>query len=128
MASNSTSSPLVKGKQSIHQRRLLVVGKNLRGPAARGAFLESFGYQVVACASHDQAVRSLQSEVFDFVLLSQGNRSLLVALDWGRLPPAKVSVRKHQHVSASFPSFARPGTTRTASSLSDQRRATDLTW
>ena len=102
MASDSTNSPVVNGKQSIHRRRLLVVGNNVRGLAARGTFLESFDYQVVACSSHEQAVRSLQSEVFDFVLLSQGSRSQLVALDWGRRPSAKANVlrapaRKRRH-------------------------------
>ena len=91
MASESTNSPVTKGKQSIHRRRLLVVGKNLEGLTARGAFLEGSGYQVFTCCSHNQAVRSLQSEVFDFVLLSQGSRSQLVALDWGQRAPAKVS-------------------------------------
>jgi len=92
MASDSTNSPVTKGTQSVHRRRLLVVGKNLGALTARGAFLESSGYQVVTCCSHDEAVRSLQSEVFDFVLLSQGSRSQLVALDWGQGAPATVSV------------------------------------
>jgi len=92
MASDSTNSPATKRKQSVHRRRLLVVGENLGGLPARGAFLESLGYQVVTCCSQDEAVRSLQSQVFDFVLLSQGSRSQLVALDWGQRAPAKVSV------------------------------------
>jgi len=116
MASNGTSSPLASGKLSIHPRRLLVVGKNLPGLAVRGAFLESFGYQVVACCSRDQAVRSLQSEVFDFVLLSQGNRSQLVALDWGRRPPAKGIVMRATARKRKF----QAGYEETASSLSSQ--------
>jgi hypothetical protein len=94
MVSGRTNGPVADGKQSIQRRRLLVVGKNLGGLTARSAFLESFGYQVVACSSHEQAVRSMQSEVFDFVLLNQGSRSLLVALDWGRRAPAKVTVAR----------------------------------
>ncbi len=91
MASDSTKDAVAHGKQSIHRRRLLVVGEDLGGLAARGAFPESFGYQVVTCCSQDEAVRSLQSELFDFVLLSQGSRSQLVALDWGQRTPAQVS-------------------------------------
>ena len=120
MASNSTGSPLLKGKQPIHPRRILVVGKTLRGLAARGVFLESFGYQVVACCSHDQAVRSLQSEVFDFVLLSQGNRSLLVALDWGGRPQAKVSVMRATARKRKFSLICRAGHEQTTSSLVSQ--------
>jgi hypothetical protein len=90
MASENTNIPVVKGKD-IRRRKLLVVGRSLGGLTARGLLLESFGYQVVACSSYAQAVRSMQSEAFDFVLLIQGSRSLLVALDWGQ-GSAKVSV------------------------------------
>jgi len=122
MASDSTNSPVVNGNQSIHRRRLLVVGKEFRGLAARGAFLESFGYQVVACCSRDQAVRSLRSEVFDFVLLSQGNRSLLVALDWGQRPPAKVSVVRAPARKRRVSVICQAEHDETASSLSGQQR------
>jgi hypothetical protein len=92
MATENTNIPVVKGK-GIRRRKLLVVGKSLGDLTARGVFLESFGYQVVACSSHAQAVRSMQSEAFDFVLLIQGSRFQLVALDWGQ-GPAKVSVTR----------------------------------
>ena len=110
MASENTNIPVTKGKDTC-RRKILVVGKSLGGLTARGVFLESFGYQVVACCSHAQAVRSMQSEAFDFVLLIQGSRSLLVALDWCRGGPAKVSVTRARsrkgRVSHHSPSQAR---------------------
>lgn len=89
MASGGTNSPAGKGKHSIHRRSLLVVGKDLGDLTAYRSFLERSGCQVFACSSYEQAVRSLQSKAFDFVLLG----SLLVALQWGRRP-AKVSVAR----------------------------------
>jgi PleD family two-component response regulator len=80
MPSGGTNRPVGRGKQSIHRRSLLVVGEDLGDLTACRSFLERSGYQVFACSSYEQAVRSLQSEAFDFVLLG----SLLVALEWGR--------------------------------------------
>jgi CheY-like chemotaxis protein len=90
MAADSTDSLVVKGKQSIRRRSLLVVGKDLGDLTTYRSFLERSGCQVVACSSYEQAVRSLESKAFDFVLFG----SLLVALDWGRRAPAKVSVAR----------------------------------
>ena len=88
MTSGGTNSSVVKGEQSIHHHRLLVLGEDLGDQTAFRSFLETSGCQVVACSSYEQAVRSLQSEAFDFVLLG----SVLVALEWGRRAPAKVSI------------------------------------
>jgi len=78
MTSDTTSRPVTDGKHSIQRRRLLVVTEDLGDLTACRAFFEKFGYQVVACSSHEQAARSLRSEVFDFVLLNQGSPRL----DW----------------------------------------------
>ncbi len=78
MASDTTNVPVADGKRSIQRRKLLVVGEDLGDLTACRAFFEIFGYHVVLCSSHERAVRSLQSEVFDFVLLNQGSPSL----DW----------------------------------------------
>jgi hypothetical protein len=91
MTSGSISSPVAETDQSIQLRRLLVVGEDLGGLTASRPLLESLGYQIAACC-YEQAVRSLQSEAFDFVLLNQGSRSQLVALDWGRRVPTKPGV------------------------------------
>ena len=90
MTSDGTNSPVVKGRQSIHRRSLLVVGEDLGELPACRLSLERSGCQVVACSSYEQAARYLQSEALDFVLLG----SLLVALEWGRRAPAKVSVAR----------------------------------
>jgi hypothetical protein len=90
MTSGGTNSSVVKGEQSIHHHRLLVLGEDLGDQTAFRSFLETSGCQVVACSSYEQAVRFLQSEAFDFVLLG----SLLVALEWGRRAPARVSVAR----------------------------------
>jgi hypothetical protein len=90
MVSENTNSQAGKGKQSIHRRRLLVVGKGLGDLTACRSVLERSGCQVFACSSYEQAVRSLEYQAFDFVLLG----SVLVALEWGRRAPAKVSVAK----------------------------------
>ena len=90
MASESTNSPAGKEKQSIYRPSLLVVGEDLRDLAVYRLFLERSGCQVFACSSYAQAVRSLQSKAFDFVLLG----SLLVALEWGRRATAKVSIAR----------------------------------
>jgi DNA-binding NtrC family response regulator len=37
--------------------------------------LEGWGYQVRACQSYEEGVRCLGSEVFDFVMVSQGGRN-----------------------------------------------------
>ncbi len=90
MALDGTNNPAGKGKQSIHRRSLLVIGEGLGDLTACRSFLEISGCQVFACSSYEQAVRSLESQAFDFVLLG----SLLVALQWGRRAPAKVSVAR----------------------------------
>jgi len=78
MTSDTTSRPVTDGKHSIQRRRLLVVTEDLGDLTASRAFFEKFGYQVVACSSHQQAAHSLRCEVFDFVLLNQGSPKL----DW----------------------------------------------
>ena len=78
MASDTTNVSVADGKQSVQRCRLLVVGEDLGDLVACRAFFEPFAYQVAVCRSHEQAVRSLQSEVFDFVLLNQGSPRL----DW----------------------------------------------
>jgi DNA-binding NtrC family response regulator len=73
MLSDSTIGPLEEGKQSIQRRRLLVVGEDLGDLTSCRAFLEKVGYQAIACSSHEQSARSLQSGVFNFILLHQGS-------------------------------------------------------
>ena len=78
MNSITTNIPGADQKQAFRGIKLLVVGEDLGLLTSRRAFLESLGYQVLVCSSHEQALRSLQSEVLDFVLLSQESPQL----DW----------------------------------------------
>src|SRR5215470_6351646 len=55
-------TPYGPAKQSIQRRKLLVVREDVGDLTASRAFFESFGYEVVACSSHEQAAHSLQSE------------------------------------------------------------------
>jgi len=71
-------TPYGPAKQSIQRRKLLVVSEDVGDLTASRAFFESFGYEVVACSSHEQAAHSLQSEGLDLVLLNQGSPRL----DW----------------------------------------------
>jgi DNA-binding NtrC family response regulator len=94
MVSDTTNVPVADRKQSIQRRRLLVVGEDLADLVACRAFFEPFGYQVAVCRSHEQAVRSLQSEVFDFVLLNQGSPRL----DWRGVLEQAIAIDKRTPV------------------------------
>jgi DNA-binding NtrC family response regulator len=70
------------------------VGEELGDLSAHRAFLETFGYQVCVCSSQEQAVRSLQSEVFDFVLLNQASPRL----DWRGVLEHAIAIDRHTPV------------------------------
>ena len=78
MDSILTTIPGADQKQPLRRIKLLVVGEDLELLTSRRAFLERLGYQVLVCSSHEQAVSCLQSEVWNFVLLSQESPQL----DW----------------------------------------------
>jgi DNA-binding NtrC family response regulator len=94
MALDITNSPVTDGKQSIQGRRLLVVREDLSDLTASRTFFESFDYEVVTCSSREQAARSLQSEGFDLVLLSQGSPRL----DWRGVLEHSIAIDRHTPV------------------------------
>ena len=94
MKSDTTNGTFTHGKQSSRRHRLLVVGEELGDLTARSAVLETFGYQVRVCSSHEQAVHSLQSEGFDLVLLNQGSPRL----DWRGVLERAISIDRHTPV------------------------------
>jgi len=58
-----------------HRNKALLVHEDLGDLHYYFTVLERWGYQVRACHSYDEAVRCLESGVFDLVLVSQGSRN-----------------------------------------------------
>ncbi len=94
MTSITTNIPGTDQKQSFREIKLLVVGEDLGLLTSRRAFLESLGYQVLVCSSHEQALRSLQSEVWSFVLLSQESPQL----DWRSVLQSAIAIDRRTPV------------------------------
>jgi DNA-binding NtrC family response regulator len=94
MVSDTLKGPVENRKQSLERRRLLVVGEDLGELTACRAFFEKFSFQVVASSTHAQAVRSLQSEGFHFVLLNQGSPRL----DWRGVLAQAIAIDRHAPV------------------------------
>ncbi len=59
----------------VRSGKALLVHEDPGGLHYYCSILEGWGYQVRACRSYEEGVRCLGSEVFDFVMVSQGSRS-----------------------------------------------------
>ena len=94
MDSTLTNIPGAEQKQAFRGIKLLVVGEDVGLLASRRAFLESLGYQVLVCSSYEQAIRSLRSEILDFVLLSQESPKL----DWRSVLQQAIAVDRRTPV------------------------------
>jgi DNA-binding NtrC family response regulator len=60
------------GYPNFAQRKALVVDECPEGLEYYAAMLGAYGYQVRRCGSYCAAVRCLDNETFDFVIVSQG--------------------------------------------------------
>ena len=61
------------GYRSFHQPKALVVDDRPDGLEYYAAMLEGYGYQVRRCGAYREGVRCLGNEIFDFVIVNQGN-------------------------------------------------------
>jgi DNA-binding NtrC family response regulator len=59
----------------VRSGKVLLVVEDPEALHYYGSLLEDWGYQVRACRSYEEGVGCLGSEVFDFVMVSQGSRN-----------------------------------------------------
>lgn len=86
-------------EQSVPRAKVLLVDDQLRDLHYYAAILQEQGYAVQSCVSYNEGVRCLETQSFDFIVVSQGSHAfegrLLVrrALEIDRRTPILVLTR-----------------------------------
>ncbi len=69
------SNPQTAERLQLVPRKVLVVDEDVRDLHYYSAILRQQGYEVRACASYAEGALCLKTELFDFIVVSQGSRA-----------------------------------------------------